>query len=586
MRGTALLRRLWPDLLAVAAAGGVVGGVTLRQPGGIHAPALVLALAAIALLYGALRVRTARSLAQTEQRWILALEGAGHGVWDWSPETGGLYLSPQWKAMLGYGPDELPDTIETWRGRVHPEDRAHCERELERHFQGATRAYRCAHRLRCRDGSYKWVLDQGTVFERTASGRPRRVVGTHTDISEQKRAEAALAETQTRYSELVQNTPVGIFQSSSRGHFLFVNPATARILGYPDPDAVIASYGDLARELYADPARRTEFLQTLDARGMVANFEVEVVRRDGEHRWLLLNARISARESDGSFVLDGFVNDVTERKRAEAELHRIHAELEQRVAARTRDLEAANRRLAELDRMKNLFIASMSHELRNPLNTVIGFSGMLLEGMEGDLSPAQRDYLQRVHGAGQHLLELISDVIDISKLEAGQLEASPAQVRLADVVREALDAVSAGAGRRRLALRNEVPEGLELRTDHRRLLQCLTNLLTNAVKYSDEGMVRVTARAAGNRVEVDVADTGIGIAPEAAADLFQPFVRLHSRLSVRAGGTGLGLYLARKMARELLAGDVELVESTPGEGSLFRLTVARSLTPAAKTSPA
>jgi PAS domain S-box-containing protein len=249
--------------------------------------------------------------------------------------------------------------------------------------------------------------------------------------------------------------------------------------------------------------------------------------------------------------------------------------LERRVAERTAELESANAKLLELDRLKSLFIASMSHELRTPLNSIIGFSGVLLKGLAGPLNDEQRDQLQRVSRAGKLLLSLVTDVIDIAKIESGKITPYPGSFPLGPLLEEAKDAVAKDAADKGLALSVVLdPDTLELHTDRRRLHQCLLNLLSNAVKFTAAGAVAVEARGEGDQVTIAVADTGPGIAPEDLGRLFGSFVRLVTPGQATVPGTGLGLYLTRKLAREILGGEVS-VESTLGAGSRFTLQLPR-----------
>ncbi len=246
------------------------------------------------------------------------------------------------------------------------------------------------------------------------------------------------------------------------------------------------------------------------------------------------------------------------------------------LAELTDRLRKSNIKLKELDRLKSMFVASMSHELRTPLNSIIGFTGVILQGMSGDLNERQKDQLGRVNGASHHLLDLINDVIDISKIEAERTDVFPVDLVMDEVIEEAIGAVQIQLEAKGLDLTVDVPKGLNLMTDRKRLLQCILNLLSNAVKYTDEGEIRITARSIGSEVEVAVTDSGIGIPEPALEKLFQPFERLQSHVSVKAGGTGLGLYLTKKIATELLGGGVA-VESQVEEGSTFRLKVAKTL---------
>ncbi|MET0081455.1 MAG: transporter substrate-binding domain-containing protein [Sedimenticola sp.] len=239
-------------------------------------------------------------------------------------------------------------------------------------------------------------------------------------------------------------------------------------------------------------------------------------------------------------------------------------------------LRLANDRLQELDKLKSMFIASMSHELRTPLNSIIGFTGVLLQGVTGDLNTKQRDSLQRVQRAGRHLLSLISDVIDISKIEAGRIEVYKEEFSLKDLLQEAVDNVGPQAKAKGLVLEVDGGEELILYTDRQRLLQCLVNYLSNAVKFTEEGRVTLHVREDGEEIDFSVEDTGIGIAEEDQPRLFEAFERLESHLRIKAGGTGLGLYLTKKIVTELLAGRIYL-QSRLGEGSVFGLRIPRML---------
>ena len=316
------------------------------------------------------------------------------------------------------------------------------------------------------------------------------------------------------------------------------------------------------------------------------------------HRLLMSDGRIKyVREvcrtefdSEGNpLVSIGTVQDITAIKEAEEtmrrlkeEAERINAELlkkqndNERIteALRQREaqLEEQNRRLKELDRMKSIFIASMSHELRTPLNSIIGFSGILSNGMVGLVEPQQLDYVRRINSTGKHLLELITEVIDISKIEAGLLEVSLENFELGEVVEEAVEIVSDESRRKGLEVVTEIGSCPPLYTDRKRLLQSLVNYMSNAVKFSERGRVTVRAAAEGGALDLSVTDTGIGIRPEEIDRLFCSFERLESHLKVKAGGAGLGLYLTKKIVEEVLGGEV-YVRSEAGKGSTFGFVI-------------
>lgn len=260
-----------------------------------------------------------------------------------------------------------------------------------------------------------------------------------------------------------------------------------------------------------------------------------------------------------------------DRKRAVAEVIRLNAELEDRVRDRTARLEEANRRLLDLDRLKSMFIASMSHELRTPLNSIIGFSSILLQEWPGPLNAEPRENLDIVMRSGRHLLALINDVIDISKVEAGMIEPRVEDFDIAGVVREAVEAVANDAAGKGLAVAVNAPP-TPYRGDRRRLLQCVLNLASNAVKFTEKGRIDIAVRRDETEIEISVQDTGIGIPAADLAKLFQPFTRLDSALRSRVLGTGLGLYLTKKLLTEVFRGRI-LAESEPGRGSRFAIRI-------------
>ncbi|GEM_PF-1627730 len=229
-------------------------------------------------------------------------------------------------------------------------------------------------------------------------------------------------------------------------------------------------------------------------------------------------------------------------------------------------LEQSNNQLKMLDRLKSMFIASMSHELRTPLNSIIGFTGILIKGMAGELNAEQKKQLGMVQESSRHLLSLINDVIDISKIEAGNIEADISQFNLADVFREVENTFGPTAQERGLVLTVEIPESITITSDERRIKQVIMNLVSNAIKFTDEGRIGLTVRQEGMVVEVRVSDTGIGIGKEDLEQLFRPFVRVQvpGRFTE---GTGLGLYLSKKLV-QFLGGDIT-VESELQKGSMF-----------------
>jgi len=304
--------------------------------------------------------------------------------------------------------------------------------------------------------------------------------------------------------------------------------------------------------------------------GVIVLYSAEINAFDEEVRSLLQDM---AMEID--FALENFALKA-ERRQAEVALEQHRDHLEDQIESRTHELTEANTRLQELDRLKSMFIAAMSHELRTPMNSILGFTGLMLDGVTGEINAVQRDQLQRVNNAGRHLLALITDVIDISKVEAGKVTANPKPFDLGKLLAEAISIHKLAMEKKGLTFMLDAPNAIAMLTDRHRLLQCLLNLLSNAVKYSKLGQVTLRARQEGAEAVIEVADAGIGMSDDEMQRIFYPFVRLDSALTIVAGGTGLGLYLTRKLMEEVLAGTVS-VRSQPGVGSCFTLRLPCSL---------
>ncbi|HOW85107.1 MAG TPA: PAS domain S-box protein [Candidatus Aminicenantes bacterium] len=430
--------------------------------------------------------------------------------------------------------------------------------------------------------SFEWTYRRldGTTFpahvnlNRLDLGDERLVQAVVRDISAQKAAARALAESERKYRELVENANSIILHWTTDGRILFINEFGQRFFGFtedelrdrhvigtivPDNGSADRNLRRMIAEIGRDPAA---FEQNVN----------ENMRRDGERVWIAWNNKVVRDEQGRTAEVLSIGQDITARKRAEDELMRIQADLERRVAERTAELVVAKERAEEADRLKSAFLAAMSHELRTPLNSVIGFTGLLLQGLAGPLTEEQARQLQMVKGSGQHLLALINEVLDLSKIEAGELEVRLESFDLPASVRKAVQAVRPLADKKGLRLDDRLAADVgRITSDRRRVEQILLNLLSNAVKFTETGGVVVDCRRDGDRVVTSVTDTGIGIEPGDIGRLFQPFRQLDSGLTRQYEGTGLGLSICKRLV-ERLGGTIS-VESEPGRGSTFRFSL-------------
>jgi PAS domain S-box-containing protein len=351
----------------------------------------------------------------------------------------------------------------------------------------------------------------------------------------------------------------GIFRTTPEGHYLAVNQALADIYGYASPGALMTGLTDISAQLYVDIRRRDEFRALMQANDVVNNFVSEIYHRSGRRIWISENAR-AVRDWSGTLLCyEGTVKDVTEK-------------FEQERALRTalRQAEIANK-------MKAAFLAAMSHELKTPLNAVLGFSEIIRDEVLGPVGhDMYRDYAGDIHKSGTRLLSVINDVLDVSRLEGGLLTLDARPENILDVVEGAIKQARAIThdGRR---IEIDVPADMpSLLVDPRRLSQAIGNILANALKFTPaSGQVRFTAQiAADGTVLLLVEDTGIGMEPETVAAALEPFRQLDASLARRFEGAGLGLSIAKALAE--LHGGALGVQSAVGEGTTVTITLPAS----------
>ena len=354
------------------------------------------------------------------------------------------------------------------------------------------------------------------------------------------------------------------------GHYLAANPALARIYGYDSPKLLVTDMTDIGRQLYVAPGRRDEFIRLMREHGTVSGFESQVYRRDGTVIWISECCR-EVRTGDGRLLFyEGTVEEITPRKRAEEELR------------------AAKEEAEEASKAKSAFLNTMSHELRTPLNAVLGFAEMLRDELLGPLgNPQYRDYARDIHKSGRRLLDIINDILDLTKIEAGRLSLNEQEVDIGNVLERCERRIADFAIEKGIQIEVEPPPSpTALQADPARLDQILLNLVSNAVKFSPGGnRVSVSAgREEDGAFFLRVADSGIGMNEDEVAKALKPFQQVDASLARRFEGIGLGLTLTKSLV-ELHGGTLAIV-SAPGRGTTVTANLpAWRVAAAAKPAP-
>ncbi len=482
----------------------------------------------------------------SHERYGIAVRQAG--IWDWDLASNRVYYSPRFRELLGYDEKEFETlTAGSIKWLVDPDDWERCVELLRSQLRNPATPYNAEHKLLTKDRGYRWFHVRGQVVG-DATGKPVRMAGILTDIDDRKRAEARLL-------DAIENIPDGLTLWDADDRLVMRNEAIVQM--DPEMGALLTpgiSFTEFIR-------RRVELGRIVQAVGREEAYIRERVERHqnptGEPfvqklasgRWVRLREQ---RTREGGVV--SIRTDITALKQRESEL----------IAAKS-EAESANRAKSE-------FLASMSHELRTPLNAIIGFSDLLRSCLYGDLNDKQKEYLNNIHHSGHHLLDLINDILDVSKVEAGRYELYEEVVDPLEVINDCVTLVGVRAKEKNVSVTCSCAEGdaFRLRADQRALKQIILNLLTNAVKFNlTGGRVAITAGlAADGTYEISVADTGIGISQSDQERIFLPFQQADPTVSRKFEGTGLGLWISKALI-ELHDGALA-IDSEVGVGTTVR----------------
>ena len=531
-----------------------------------------------------------QALQQSQERLDLALEAAGLSVLDWDIANDYLIADERLALQLSFDPGELSGSFSKLARLIHPDDAGAVLQQLNEHLEGKTSLVGCDLRLERSDRGWKWISFTGRVVEYDLLRRPRRMISVLRDITLRKQREEELERQQRMLSQITAAAPVIIYLYDLEEYRdIYINRQFAELLGYPLDEATrpgtnlfrYASFHPDDAEVLA----RTRQLYQQAADGEIVESEVRMRHYNGHWAWLHTRDTVYARNPNGSArIVLGIIEDITPRKEAEQALEAERAALALRVEEQTSDLRIANAELEKAARMKDEFLANMSHELRTPLNSILGSAEVLRERLLGDLNERQISLLNTIDESGHHLLSLINDVLDLSKIEAGMLTLELRPTSVDQVCQASLRMVRQAALKKQIAISYQFDNQQPIvQGDERRLKQILVNLLSNAVKFTPEGGqigLEVSSSPDLHLISFNVWDSGIGIAEHDLERLFKPFVQLDSGLSRQYEGTGLGLSLVHRLV-DLYGGSIQ-VKSAPGVGSSF-IVILPSLT--AQLSP-
>jgi len=535
----------------------------------------VLLILGFAFHWQATRAREADIIYDTVRSRIdTALNRGRCGLWDWDLARGRIFWSHSMFAILGLDPKD--DLLPFWEvnALVHPDDINLYDLAAQ---LAEARTTAIDHDFRMHHASGKWVWLRARCELVQQAGEPGlHLIGIAVDITEQKGLVEKTVAADLRLRDAIETIPEAFVLWDAENRLVLCNSNFQTLHNLPDAAVVAGTpYEDIVS------AGRKHVIRTkitAEETGLPGARTFEAQLDDGH--WLYISER---QTKDGGYVSVG--TDITALKQNERKLMTS----EKRLLATIEDLRQSQQQLQELaekyaeekdraedaNQAKSKFLANMSHELRTPLNAIIGFSEIMEKGMFGELgAPKYKEYCRDIHQSGQYLLDVINDVLDMSKIEAGRFKLEPQDVELDQILADAMRVVSTTGEEKSLALNARIAPGIQLRADRRALKQIALNLLSNAVKFTPNGgRVTVRGRSKGGCVLVAISDTGIGIPKEALKKLGKPFEQVESQLTKTYHGSGLGLAIAKSLVE--LHNGVMRIRSTPGAGTivLVRLPV-------------
>jgi PAS domain S-box-containing protein len=495
------------------------------------------------------RRQSDEQLAESEMRWKYALEGAGDGVWDWNLQTNTVILSKNWKGMLGYAEHEVSNALSEWESRVHPADKESVLADIKAYLDGKNSTYVNEHRMQCKDGSWKWILDRGMVFNHTYEGKPQRMVGTHTDITRHKQLESALKQSEEDLYTLFAQSPDGIIVMDKTRSILHVNQAFCQITGI-DYDSLITikeeKFDSIMQELCGE---KSKYPATTNVQHhSTVSFALQS------------NLQPKRRATDCGEQFDIFIPE-------HRVLLRSLIELDQQRLSRVmyfRDITAETL----VDRMKSEFLSTAAHELRTPMSIILGYAELLkLKSFDKN---TENRMVDSIHDQSQSIVTLLNELLDLARIEAGAGKAfNMKKVPIAPVIETLAETFMLANETRKVKLL-PLPELPDLMIDNEKITQALKNCLSNAFKFSDKTS-EVSMEVAINHkddedeseVAITIRDHGIGMTQQQLARIFEKFYRADT--TGEYPGTGLGMSLIKEII-EHHHGQV-IVESEYGKGT-------------------
>lgn len=496
------------------------------------------------------RKRVELALAEAEMRWSLAMRGANDGIWNWNLITDKVYYSERWKSMLGYEQDEIGDSPDEWESRLHPDDHDQALALVNAHLQGKSEFYSYEHRLRCKDGSYKWILTRGKAFI-DENGKPLSISGSHTDISEKKVAEAIIMDRTQQLDAIFALSPDGFVSFDQNYNFKYANPAFYQLTNLDAKKLTALSEDEFSKQLAQQCKDNARFIGVAALRAKLALAQTNVA----DHA-------MSRKDIDGQVIELATAGN----RLLEVSLRLSKAPTVTEILY-VRDVTYE----VEVSRIKSEFLSTAAHELRTPMSSIFGYSELLLSRQFD--AEQQRNFHQIIHKQAALVSEILNELLDLQRIESRRgKDFVFAKLDIGQLISETTAMYKVPADRES-PLVSLPATACFVKADRSKMMQVINNVLSNAYKYSPNGgdveieVIENIGLDDAGFIGIKIKDHGMGLTPEQLARVCERFYRADT--SGTLPGTGLGMSIVKEVV-EFHNGYVEIV-SQHGKGTAVTL---------------
>ena len=498
-------------------------------------------------------------LKEYEERFKVALEKIGDNVWIYDFETKETEFSNKDTTFHSANNSVTGSPSESWWDCLHPEDKQLLDNIDEQYKTGQITHHSIEYKIITKDGSIKWILDRGVIFEKNATGHPIKIIGTHTDITRLKEVESVMNKQKKFYEDILNNIPADIAVLDNSQRYLFLNPIAIKnqelrewIIGKTDEEYL--TYRNKSVEFTQN--RKNHFDKALASKSL-ESFVEEFTSPNGTAEYNFRHYYPVLNENGEVDIVIGYGLNITDRIKIEKELQQAKKETEEAAKA------------------KETFLVNMSHEIRTPMNGIMGITDLLAKTQ---LTQRQKEFAHLIKESANNLLVIVNDVLDFEKLIAGKIELEFIPFNIGQKLKYAVETFRYKVEEKDLYIQfnNNLPEGLILEGDPFRLNQIVFNLIGNAIKFTEHGGITITTAIKNTssdkmNVQITVSDTGIGIQKKQLDNIFNPYVQAKAEISRKYGGTGLGLSICKNLA-EIQKGSIDVI-SEENKGSSFIVTI-------------